>query len=90
MTMHRSVGGLAAFVVAALAASPGLGVAQTQVPAREGNIWGGLNHEPTPSQVLPQEEAAGVGQRPAQQKKQNDDVETLFRSLMRAEGQPAK
>jgi len=90
MIRNRFEIGGAAFVAAALAVAPGLALAQTHVPTREGNIWGGLDHEPRPSQVLPQERAAGVAPSPAGETQQTDDVETLYRDLMQSEGQPAR
>lgn len=66
----------------------GFGLAQTTVLARAGNIWGGLNHEPVPSEILPRERAAGVDS-PARQGGQDDEVERLYRDLMQSEGRRA-
>ena len=71
---------LAAF---ALGVVPSFAVAQDRVPTREGNIWGGFDHEPVPSQVQREEEAAGIRQSPGQQDKTTNDVERLYRELMR-------
>ena len=73
-------------LAAVVAVAPGAAIAQGQVPAREGNIWGGVNHEPNPAQVGPQERAAGLDA-PGSAQEQNDDVDRLYRSLMRAEGE---
>lgn len=73
-------------MAAVLVAAPGVGIAQPQMTAREGNIWGGLNHEPDPAQVG-SEERAGLGS-PASAQQQNDDVDRLYRSLTGAEGRP--
>lgn len=74
---------LAAF---ALGMVPSFALAQDRVPTREGNIWGGMDHEPVPSEVQRQEETTGIHQSPAQQDKTNNDVESLYRQLMGKEG----
>ena len=33
----------------AICVVPALGLAPTNVPARQGNTWGGFNHEPVPN-----------------------------------------
>jgi hypothetical protein len=58
------------------------------VPTREGNIWNGLDHEPVPSQVHRDEEAAGIASSGAQQQKADEEVEELYRQLMRNEPHP--
>ena len=88
MEGNRSKLGFAAFVIAALSWAPYFSVAQT--PPREGNIWGGVDHEPVPSQVQPQERAAGVSLPRAERKQQTDEVERLYRNLLQSEGQSAK
>src|SRR5438094_484788 len=90
MIRNRFEIGAAAFVAAALAVAPGSALAQDRVPTPEGTIWGGLDHEPRPSQVLPQERAAGVAPPPGQETQQTDEVETLYRDLMQSEGQPTR
>lgn len=77
--------GLAGFAVA-LAIAPELGLAQANGSARAGNIWGGFNHEPVPSEVSPKERAAGVAS-PARERERDDEVERLYRDLMRSGGQ---
>ena len=61
------------------------GLAVAQQPAREDNIWGGKAHQPTESQVVQQEESAGIGLPAQQQTRQNDEVEDLYRNLMQGE-----
>lgn len=91
MAQHQiQIGGLAAVVVIALASAPGFTGARAQVAAREGNIWGGFDHQPVPSQVLPQERAAGVAPPAAVEQQENKDVDRLYRELMQSEGQPAR
>ena len=77
--------GLAGFAVA-LAIAPGLGLAQAKGLARAGNIWGGFNHEPVPSEVLPKERAARLAS-PAREREQDDEVERLYRDLMQSGGE---
>lgn len=69
----------------ALGGIPSFAMAQGRVPTREGNIWNGLDHEPVPSLVHRDEEAAGIAQPPAQREQTTDDVESLYRQLMSAE-----
>jgi hypothetical protein len=87
--MHPSFVSLVMLTAATLVATPGVSFAQTQVP-REGNIWGGLDHEPVPSLVRRNEATAGIAPRPQQQQATTDEVETLYESLMRAESKWAK
>jgi hypothetical protein len=65
-----------------LVAAPTVAFAQAQVPTREGNIWNGRDHEPLPSQVIPDERAAGIAPSPKEQQLTTDEVERLYRSLM--------
>lgn len=57
--------------------------AQPQVPAREGNIWGGVAHQPTAGGVQAEERAAGIAPPPQEQKVLNQDVDQLYRQLMK-------
>ena len=75
--------GVAGFAVA-LAIAPSLGLAQTEELGRAGNIWGGFNHEPVPTEVLPKERAAGVAS-PAREHEQDNEVERLYRNLIESE-----
>jgi hypothetical protein len=80
ITLPAAVLGLAMAQVAALAQEGG-------VPTREGNIWNGKDHEPVPSRVHREEEAAGIAPSGAQQQKADDDIEEIYRQLMRNEPQ---
>jgi hypothetical protein len=70
-------------VAMVLAASPGAAFAQARTSARVDNIWGGYAHQPTQSEVTQQEKSAGLAQSEQQQKAANDDVESVYQSLMR-------
>ena len=65
-------------------------LAQTRVPTREGNIWDWRDHEPVPSDVMRKEQATGIAPSPPHQQATTDEVETLYRNLMRSEGAPAR
>jgi len=66
-----------------LGALPGLAAAQQR--AREDNIWGGKAHQPTESEVVQHEKSAGIALPPQQQHRTNDEVESLYQSLMQGE-----
>ena len=66
----------------ALAAAPAFAVAQDRAPTREGNIWAWSDHEPVPSVVSRNEQAAGIAQPPAQQEQATGEIESLYRQLM--------
>lgn len=70
-------------VAMALATSPGAAFAQARTSARVDNIWGGYAHQPTQSEVTQQEKSAGLTPSEQQQKAANDDVESVYQSLMR-------
>jgi hypothetical protein len=70
-------------VLAFTAACP----AQAEPPAREGNIWGGIDHEPNPAAVHQDEKAAGLLSSPQEQQRLNDEVERTARKLL--DDQPA-
>lgn len=58
----------------------------TPAPAAEGNRANGLDYQPTPSEVVPREKAAGI-QPPAAQQKANDQLlERLDKNLLHGEG----
>jgi hypothetical protein len=63
-------------------ALPGLAAAQAPQMSREDNIWGGKAHQPTESEVLTQEKLDGLGVSPQQELKANEDVESLYQSLI--------
>jgi spermidine/putrescine-binding protein len=69
--------------VMALAAYSGAAFAQAQSSGRVDNIWGGYAHQPTEAQVTQQEKSAGLTPSQQQQKAANDDVESVYQSLMR-------
>ena len=69
-------------VTLALAVAPALAVAQVRLPTREGNIWNWSDHEPLPSVVSRDEQAAGIAPRPAQQEHATGEIESLYRQLM--------
>lgn len=54
-------------------------------PAIDGNRANGLNYQPTPQQVAPREQAAGVQPPAAQQQSANRDLERMDKDLMRKE-----
>ena len=78
---------VALLMVLALCAFSAFAASQNDVPTREGNTWDWRNHEPVPSEVQKQEQSQGVALPGAQQKKENDDVESLYRQLMKNNGQ---
>jgi hypothetical protein len=61
---------------------PVLGRADTQPSAREDNIWGGKAHQPTQSEVVQQERLDGLALTPQRDRLENDEVETLYQSLL--------
>jgi len=72
-----------AVVALVFAALPVLSAAADTVPRREGNIWGGRNHEPVAPDVQRSEQAAGVAPSPRQQKSDDDEVENIYRQVLR-------
>ena len=66
---------------------PAFAAEQNQVPTREGETWNWRDHEPVPSEVQREEQAQGIALPNGQQKKENDDVESLYRQLMKNNGQ---
>jgi hypothetical protein len=53
-------------------------------PARNANIWGWKDHEPVPSEVQKKEQAAGIAPSPQQQRADDRELESLYRSLLKA------
>jgi hypothetical protein len=51
-------------------------------PERIGNIYGGLDHQPTQSEVQDRERAAGVGANTAQQQRNAATVDKLYEQLL--------
>ncbi len=79
-------------------ASPALALAQSQspattvtgqVPVREGNTWGGADHDPTPGEVLPAEKAAGIAPSAKRDAKVNKKLDKLYEQLMGSPPAPA-
>lgn len=59
---------------------PDSGYAQPM--AREDNIWGGKDHQPTPSVVLEQERLHGFASSGQHERLENEQVELLYQSLI--------
>jgi TolA-binding protein len=77
----------AAFLVAATLLLPTLALAQAapadgQPPAREGNVWGSVSHQPTEGEVREQEKAAGLLGAKEQQRQRADEVNELDRQIL--------
>jgi hypothetical protein len=51
-------------------------------PERIGSIYGGLDHQPTQSEVQDRERAAGVGASMAQQQRNAATVDRLYQQLL--------
>jgi hypothetical protein len=51
-------------------------------PVRIGNIYGGLDHQPTQSEVQDRERAAGVGANTTQQERNAATVDKLYEQLL--------
>ena len=46
------------------------------------NVWGGKAHQPTQSEVVQRERLKGVALSPQRERLENDEVETLYQSLL--------
>lgn len=90
MTGVKSRFAMAMLAAALAAAASGTALAQERVPTREGNTWDWRHHEPVPSDVMHKEQATGIAPSAPQQERSNDDVERLYRNLMRSEGVSTK
>ena len=64
--------------------------AQNSAPQANGNRANGLSYQPTPSQVVPREKAAGVQPPAAQQERANRDLRQTDRKLLQEEGLSTK
>jgi hypothetical protein len=53
-------------------------------PARNANVWDWRDHEPVPSEVQKREQAAGILPTPEQQQAEDRELESLYRSLIKA------
>lgn len=56
--------------------------ASNQTPARIGNIWGGLDHQPTETQVQGAERAGGVAPNAQEQSREAQTVQQLDQQLL--------
>lgn len=71
-------------------------VAQTpdKIPREIGNRANGLDYQPTPGEVGPREQQAGIKPSPAQRKATDADLERMYNKLMRDypqdQGKPAR
>jgi hypothetical protein len=67
-------------------------VAQTagSVPSSIGNRANGKDYQPTPSEVVPRETAAGVLPSKAQERAMNQDLGRMDKDLLRSEGLSTK
>jgi hypothetical protein len=73
---------LGALVLATLLAlGPGVTFAE---PARNAGIWDWRDHEPVPSEVQKTEQAAGILPTPEQRQAEDRELESLYRSLIKA------
>jgi hypothetical protein len=83
MTGIPSRSRIALLAAALLVATPGVAFPQATVAAREGNIWGGRDHQPRPAQVTHDEQAAGIAPSPGQKDATAQEVQHLYQYLMR-------
>jgi hypothetical protein len=80
--MNKYCFSLGALVLAALLVlGPSVTFAE---PARNANIWDWGDHEPVPSEVQKKEQAAGILPTPEQQQAEDRELESLYRSLIKA------
>ena len=80
--------GRTAVLAVMLGGLPVAGFAHTRPSAREDNIWGGKAHQPTQSEVAQQERLEGLALPPQQERLENDEVETLYQSLLQESARP--
>jgi hypothetical protein len=66
----------------ALLAAPVAAYAQSEVPVREGNVWGWHDHQPTETEVSQKEKEAGIAPTPARRDSESAAVNELYRQLM--------
>lgn len=59
-----------------------LDAGHVQPMAREDNIWGGKDHQPTQSVVLEQERLHGFASSGEHERLENEQVERLYQSLI--------
>jgi len=81
---------MAFMIVAATFCLTGAAVAQSSdtsaIPRSIGNRANGFSYQPTPSEVIPREKAAGVRPSTTPQQETNRDLEKIDRDLLRDEG----
>jgi hypothetical protein len=64
---------------------------ETGSPPREiGNRANGYDYQPTPSELAPREKAAGIVPPPAQQRAENQELDSLDKQLLQSEGLSTK
>ncbi len=80
--MRRATACLIAAISVGTLGHPQSGFAQTVT----GNRANGLNYQPTPAEVAPREQAAGVRPSSAQEAASNKDLERIDRDLLRSHG----
>ena len=81
ITRRVALAGLVFFAQPALALAQSMPSGHPALPTRIGNIWGGLNHQPTPAEVASLEEQAGIAP-PNQQQKLDQEIAQLMRELL--------
>jgi hypothetical protein len=60
-------------------------------PPREiGNRANGYDYQPTPSELVPREKAAGIVQPPAQRRAENQELDSIDKQLLQSEGLSTK
>ena len=60
-------------------------------PPREiGNRANGYDYQPTPSELAPREKAAGIVPPPAQQRAENQELDSIDKQLLQSEGLSTK
>jgi hypothetical protein len=75
------------FTGAAMAQGGGAGGS----PPREiGNRANGYDYQPTPSELAPREKAAGIVPPPAQQRAENQELDSIDKQLLQSEGLSTK
>jgi hypothetical protein len=57
-------------------------LAQSSVPAREGNIWNGIDHQPTRAETSQREKAANIAPSRSQEDRDATDVDELYWQLL--------
>jgi hypothetical protein len=86
--LARGIGfgiGLDLLVILAAGAVPGFAQATSGVPAREGNVWNHMDHQPTAA-VGGAEEHAGVAPTQRQARRDDEELARLNRQLQQRNG----